>query len=85
MEKPVPGTVLHSFHSTNSFHPNPYDGDAIWNTEGKQTMTFTVGHVGSLQRNGTKSSTSSRFSPWAGAVRRSSCSGIMMTSFVSGL
>ena len=46
------GTVLHSFHSTNSFHPNPYDGDAIWNTEGKQTMTFTVGHVGSLQRNG---------------------------------
>ena len=36
------GTVLHSFHSTNSFHPNPYDGDAIWNTEGKQTMTFTA-------------------------------------------
>lgn len=47
------GVVLHSFHSTNGFHPDPYDGSAVWNTEGKQTMTFTVGHVGSLQRNGT--------------------------------
>lgn len=43
------GVVLKTLHDYGS----NYDGSAIWNTEGYETMTFTVGHVGSGQRNAT--------------------------------
>ena len=46
------GVVLHSFHGTNAGNETyAFDGSALWNTEGYQTMTFTVGHVGDFQRN----------------------------------
>lgn len=50
------GVVLGSIHSTqwsSSSGNCDFDGSALWNTEGYQTMTFTVGHVGDKQRNGT--------------------------------
>ena len=49
------GVVLQSYHNTNAGNDEQrgVDGDAIWNTEGFQTMTFTVGHVGDVQFNGT--------------------------------
>ncbi len=45
------GVVLRSYSSLSSWHGDFYDGSAIWNTEGCQSMTFSVGHVGSRQRN----------------------------------
>lgn len=46
------GVVLHSFHGTNAGNETyAFDGSALWNTAGFQTMTFTVGHVGDFQRN----------------------------------
>lgn len=49
------GVVLKSYHNTNANNDQQRgsDGSAIWNTEGYQTMTFTVGHVGDVQRNAT--------------------------------
>lgn len=49
------GTVLRSYHTTNSIREgfDAFDGSAIWNTDGYQTMTFTVGHVGDCQQNAT--------------------------------
>ena len=44
------GVVLKSLHYKASYN-DEYDGSAIWNTEGYESMTFTVGHVGSQQRN----------------------------------
>ena len=54
------GVVLQSVHSSayennSSGDRLAYDGEAIWNTEGFQSMTFTIGHIGDLQRNATLS------------------------------
>lgn len=52
------GVVLRSVHSsTNEYNSSrdkvAYDGTGLWNTEGFETMTFKIGHVGDLQRNAT--------------------------------
>lgn len=48
------GVVLRSIHGVwYGDVSGDFDGSTIWNTEGYQTMTFTVGHVGDKQRNGT--------------------------------
>lgn len=52
------GVVLRSVHSsTNEYKSSrdkvAYDGTGLWNTEGFETMTFKIGHVGDLQRNAT--------------------------------
>lgn len=52
------GVMLQSVHSSvyennSSGKKLAHDGDAIWNTEGFQSMTFTIGHIGDLQRNAT--------------------------------
>lgn len=52
------GVVFQSVHSsTNEYNSSrdkvAYDGTGLWNTEGFETMTFKIGHVGDLQRNAT--------------------------------
>lgn len=49
------GVVLQSVQANAWYggHPGDFNGSAIWNTQGFQTMTFTVGHVGEFQRNAT--------------------------------
>lgn len=47
------GVVLSSARHANGPTASDADGSAIWNTEGFQTMTFTIGHVGDRQLNAT--------------------------------
>lgn len=47
------GVVLKSVWKTGNSDESRKTADAIWNTEGFKTMTFTVGHVGNVQANGT--------------------------------
>lgn len=49
------GVVLQSVQASGWYggQKGDFNGSAIWNTEGFQTMTFTVGHVGDFQRNAT--------------------------------
>ncbi|MCI8303598.1 MAG: hypothetical protein HFF52_03115 [Lawsonibacter sp.] len=49
------GVVLKSYHTSNGIRESwdAVDGSAVWNTDGYQTMTFTVGHVGDRQENAT--------------------------------
>lgn len=47
------GVVLRSAQNVSGTQKGVADGSAIWNTEGFQNMTFTIGHVGSRQLNAT--------------------------------
>lgn len=50
------GVVLQSVHSTkygDDHGGRGFNGTGLWNTTGHETMTFTIGHVGDLQRNAT--------------------------------
>lgn len=50
------GVILESAHTTRTGSDGDvlgFNGTGLWNTKGFETMTFKIGHVGSIQRNAT--------------------------------